>query len=160
MKATVIRLGESEGQASPAEGKWTVAELLEHLVMTYEMALEELAGRKSATPRVGTLKATALRLILLPHIIFHKSIPVRAKAPREIRPTGARSDCSELLELLSTLAEEVVLEARKAHEQRGRKVNHPYFGPIRPLQLIGFLTAHLHHHHRQLQSLSGSRAHR
>lgn len=151
------QLGESEWRTPWAEGKWTVAELCEHLALMYEVALEELGGRGGAALRVSPRMATALRIVLLPHILFHRSIPVSAKAPREIRPTGRAIPREEMLELLADLSTAFLIELRKAHKHDERKLNHPYFGPIRPLQLLQFSTVHVHHHRRQLKTLLEAR---
>ena len=67
------------------EGKWSAAEVTEHLALSYEAALRERTGGGAMAPRVSSRRQTVLRWFLLPHMLFHRTMP-RVSAPREVRP--------------------------------------------------------------------------
>jgi hypothetical protein len=152
--AQLARLDEVRWAAPWASGKWTRAEVAEHLALTYEAVLHELETGVAMRPRVGAGMQRLLRWVLLPHILFHRSIPLRARAPRETRPAEAfsapaRTEATERLRALGERAEARLLAAAA---DGGRPVHHPYFGALPPHRALRFLAAHLEHHTRQLSA--------
>lgn len=128
------------------EGKWTRAQVAEHLVLTYQAVLREVERGEAMAPRVGGAFRTVLRWLLLPHVLFHRSIPVRARAPREARPSPEGLDAAVAGERLPALG--VELEGALGR-RRGAYVTHPYFGRVPALRALRFLTVHIEHHLRQ-----------
>jgi hypothetical protein len=142
----VQRIEAREWERSAGEGKWTAAEIVEHLSLAYEAALRELREGKVMQPRVSAAWQAVLRWFLLPHMLFHRSMP-RSRAPREIRPASAASDPSEAVERMRRLGEETE-EALEAVTRR--PLTHPYFGPLDRVRVIRLMALHIEHHQRQL----------
>ena len=134
-----------------APGAWTPAEIAEHLVLSYETALGELAGGPGIRPRATGWRQRLLRWVLLPHILFHRSFPVRAVAAREIRPTGTHTDRGAVLARMRELAARMERELDAARVS-GAVVTHPYFGGLPATRTLRFLAVHVEHHLRQLSS--------
>lgn len=132
-------------------GKWTPAQVAEHLVLTYEESIRDLTGEAMARARVGPRWQRALRTFLLPHILFHRSFPLRALAPREWRPEGSGIDAATAVAALPDAAERFEAEVARAYEQ-ARALNHPYFGPVDALRGLRLAAVHLEHHRRQVMS--------
>ena len=70
----------------PAPGKWTPAQITDHLVRTYSLLTAEIGGAGGARVVTGPVRRSLLRLLVLPWIMRNERLPRGAKAPREIRP--------------------------------------------------------------------------
>jgi hypothetical protein len=133
-----------------APGHWSPAQIAEHLALTYEAVLRELAGEEPMRPKLSALRRTLLRWVLLPHILFHRSFPVRAPAPREVRPSESGADQEAVAGRLRDLAARFEHAITLARSRAGAGLTHPYFGRIPPLRALRFVTVHLEHHRRQV----------
>lgn len=133
----------------PAPGKWSPAQTAEHLVLAYEAGLRELAGGAGIRPRATGWRQRLLRWVLLPHILFHRSFPLRAVSPREIRPGDAPPERAAVLARMRELAARAERELVAARVS-GARVTHPYFGALPALVTLRFLAVHVEHHLRQL----------
>jgi len=130
-----------------APGKWSPAQVAEHLVLAYEVIGRELDGGEGARIVVTGWRQRVLRWVVLPHVLFHRSFPLRAVSPRETRPHEASADRAAVLERMCTLADRVEhgLAAR-----RDARLTHPYFGPVPALTALRFCAVHVEHHRRQI----------
>ena len=127
-----------------ADGKWSPAEVTEHLALAYVAALAELAGGPALAPRLSPARQTLLRWLLVPHMLFHRSVP-RARAPREIRPAAPVADRATALARLLHLGQE--FEAACALRPQVR-LTHPYFGSVDRATTVRLLALHIEHHQR------------
>lgn len=137
-----------------APGKWTPGQVTEHLSLAYEAVLTQLEGGPPLAPRASGWRMKMLRLLLFPHILFHRSIPVRSSSPREIRPPAAESlqDRAPALDRLRQLGTVVEREMEVARAAGTSSLIHPYFGEIPLNGAIRFFGVHLDHHRRQIES--------
>jgi hypothetical protein len=150
-----LRSVPADGWLRPrAEGKWSPAEVADHLALVYRVMLAELDGAPALPRRAGPAATRVLRWVLLPHILFHRTIPVRVKAPREVRPRRDLRGPDETIRGLQELADRV--EARLAADGDAR-ITHPYFGSLRAATALRFCAAHMEHHRRQIAAPSASR---
>lgn len=136
---------------SDAEGQWSPAEVTEHLALSYVAARRELEGGVAMSPRVSPFRQTLFRWFLLPHMLYHRSMP-RVRAPRETRPGRAhRGGREQQIERLKALADEVegLLRGRRA-----ARLTHPYFGSISAIETLRLMALHLEHHRRHLSRTS------
>jgi hypothetical protein len=132
-------------------GKWSAAQTTEHLSLAYEATLREMRGEGSMRPRVGRLMQLLLRSILLPHMLFHRTFPIRASAPREVRPQRTEADRAAALKRLVALADRFEAAVREIQPDETRRFNHPYFGAISTLKALRLTAVHIEHHRRQLE---------
>jgi len=131
-------------------GKWTRAQIAEHLALAYEAALRELATGEAMRARVPRWRQTLLRWVVLPHILFHRSFPLRAVSPREIRPPESTRSRREQLRRLRDLGERFEREVDAARRKGGGGISHPYFGRVGPVKGMRFMAVHIEHHTRQV----------
>ncbi len=147
--ATAEGLGADAWVRPRAPGKWSPAQTAEHLVLAYEAVLRELAGGGGVRPRVTGWRQRVLRWVLLPHILFHRSFPLRAVSPREIRPPEVHSDRGALLARMRELAARTERELDTARAT-GARATHPYFGALPAVPALRFMAVHVEHHLRQI----------
>jgi hypothetical protein len=143
-------LRETDWLRGRAGGKWSAAETTEHLSLTYEATLQQLRGEGGMRPRTGRWMQLALRIVLLPHILFHRTFPIRAAAPREIRPVRTELDQKVALKRLVVLGREFEAAVQEIRKDEKRRFTHPYFGGIPTLTALRLTAIHTEHHRRQI----------
>jgi len=131
-------------------GKWSPAEITEHLKLVYEESLRELRGGTGIKIRSGWLLQRFLRLAILPRIFKSGKFPKGAKSPREVRPTTVTEDRHKTLAQFSLLAEEFQSELVKRKGLKGTRLSHHVFGHLNALEGLRLVTMHIAHHQRQL----------
>ncbi|HEX7242669.1 MAG TPA: DinB family protein [Longimicrobiaceae bacterium] len=156
-RAALRHFSERAGSLDPAlwtepraEGKWSPAQIAEHLVLGYEALLRELAGEGAMRMPLPLWRSTLLRWVLLPHILYHRTLPLRARSPREMRPSDSPADRGEALRRLAEVTERFERALETAYRAGGGGITHPYFGRVRPVRGLRFLAVHVEHHTRQL----------
>lgn len=152
----VARALDAEAWTRPrAAGAWSPAEITDHLTLAYDALLRELRGEAGIRPKLTRAHRAVLRWVLLPHILFHRTFPIRAKAPREIRPSAGR-ERDEALALLAARGEEFERRAREIASAGPARVTHPYFGSVPLLKGIRFVAVHTDHHRRQVEEVAAA----
>src|SRR5260221_5134706 len=140
-----------------ADGKWSPAQQLEHVGLSYQMVYDALNG-KPPRARLGRLKQFFLRTFLLPKILRTDNFGEGVPAPRESRPVNPEVDRTALEELLRTRAA-TCLEAVLAAD-RGARAQHPYSGPLPLLSMLRLGTSHTRNHPEILPRVGQSRNHK
>jgi hypothetical protein len=148
----VRALGDDAWTRPWSQGKWTPAQITEHLTLGYRAFLREARGEGGMKMKVFGVRRRLLRWFLLPHILFHRAFPLKAVSPREIRPAEGSPDReAALAELLATAAEaEHAIQA--ARGRPGAVLTHPYFGGIELGRGLRFAAVHVEHHTRQVRA--------
>ncbi len=139
------------------EGKWSAAEVVEHLSLTYSgtaRAMQKVldAGAPTATPlklkqRLGIWWVAELG-----------RFPEGRQAPAQVRPKGAPKGASDG-EVLSAALENLIRmdKAIAACEQRfgaeTRLADHPVLGALKASQWRKFHRVHARHHAPQIERL-------
>ena len=143
-----------EGQP---RGKWCVAEVLEHLYLTYtgtikgcERCLQE--GKPLASPI--NLKQRA-RITL---VIGFSYFPKGRKAPERARPKGMSPDevTADIGSKIASMGE-LLAQCEARHGARTRVLDHPILGPLTAGQWRKFHWVHGRHHVKQILKLRTSR---
>ncbi|HEX8903733.1 MAG TPA: DinB family protein [Longimicrobiaceae bacterium] len=132
-------------------GKWTRAQVAEHLALAYEALLRELATGEGMRTRVPPWRQRLLRWVVLPHVLFHRSFPVRVASPREVRPPEPTMPRPQLLRRMRELGERFEQEHDRARRGGGGSLTHPYFGRVGPVKAMRFVAVHIEHHTRQIE---------
>ena len=137
-----------------APGRWTPAEITEHLAMTYRVFIGEVNGGPAMKLKLTPFRRRMLRLLMLPHMLFHRTFPRRAPAPREVRPgEGPFPPRAEALARMRALGEAIEREAERARAAGMKGVSHAYFGTIDLTRGMRLCAVHLEHHTRQVATL-------
>jgi hypothetical protein len=150
------RLPEEAWMRPWAPGKWTPAIITEHLAMAYRTYVQEARGGPGMKLKLTPLRRRVLRMLLLPHMLFHRTFPRGARAPREVRPEGEGLPRPQALAELRVLGDEFEREVDRARRGGLRHVTHPYFGSIDLPRAMRFAAVHIEHHTRQLASVRPS----
>jgi hypothetical protein len=135
------------------EGKWSTAQILEHLMKTYkgtsrgfEKAVE--AGKSLAT------RATPWQHFARMTVVNFGYFPSGRKSPALVVPGEDCKGAETLACLRTELAK--LIEAQKIAEEKfsGTKiVDHPVMGPLTPEEWAKFHYVHAKHHMRQVKAL-------
>jgi uncharacterized damage-inducible protein DinB len=132
-----------------AAGKWTPAQIAEHLRIAYDPLLSEVGGGTGMALRLPWWKRRLVRWRFL-GLILRGGFPKNAPAPREIRPTGHSASPEEAAQRLSENAEQFLDRLGEAARRGPVRLTHPYFGGLSTLQILQLLTSHARHHQSQL----------
>lgn len=130
-----------------AEGKWSPAQITDHLIQTYDVILREVGGGGGMKVRTSFLIRLFLSLTYKPRILRGGWFPARAPAPREIRPSKTPRGQQEGVALFRQRAEEYETAVQSKPEAR---LTHAYFGALAPAEGVLFCARHIEHHARQL----------
>ena len=147
--ATIRAVPLAEWNSAREPGKWTTAEIAEHLRLVYRPAVEELSGGRGFTVRLPPWKQKIARWIALKRILRGR-FPRRAPAPRETRPTSHAATPEDAAVELTNAGAEFLGRLDEAVRTREVRVMHPYFGWLSARQTVVLLTSHARHHRAQL----------
>ena len=137
-----------------ADGKWTPAEITEHLLMTYRVFIGEVNGGPAMRLKLTPFRRRLLKMLMLPHMLYHRTFPRGARAPRELRPDPATlPDQADGVVQMRALGERYAQEAERARAAGWDHVTHPYFGAIDLTRGMCLCAVHLEHHTRQLRAV-------
>ncbi|HEX8393374.1 MAG TPA: DinB family protein [Longimicrobium sp.] len=156
--AAYLRAGEAISDAAwtaPwAPGKWTPAEITEHLAMVYRVFIAEATEGVGMRLKLTPFRRRLLKTFMLPHMLFHRTFPKRAPAPREVRPSAeGLAPRTAALAQLRDLGERFEAEASRARAAGKPGVTHPYFGLMAWDKGVRLGAVHLEHHTRQIASV-------
>lgn len=135
------------------EGKWSVAEILEHLSLTYSgtrIAFERCRKAGKPSIRVATVK-DRLRAFVVTRLGY---LPGGQEALAGTRPKGLAAE-----KVIADMARNIAAmdESIRACEQHFgsdlKLVNHPYLGPFTSEEWRRFHCVHGRHHLRQIRRL-------
>jgi hypothetical protein len=135
-----------------AEGKWSPAEITDHLICAYDVLLREIGGGGGMKVRTRLWMRLLLRLTYKPRILRGGWFPARAPAPREIRPSKTPPGQQDGVALFRQRAKDFDAAVQGRPEAR---LTHAYFGALAPADGVLFCARHIEHH---LNQLSGRRA--
>jgi len=144
-----------EELARHPEGKWSAAQVLEHLYLTYsgtikgcERCLQEgkaLARTATFQDRVKTMLVTGLGYF-----------PSGRKSPDRALPRGMNPE--EILIAIGpmiTAMDEAIARCETKFGKGARLMDHPILGPLTPRQWRKFHLVHGRHHVKQILALRG-----
>ncbi|HYM06222.1 MAG TPA: DinB family protein [Terriglobales bacterium] len=143
------------------EGKWSVAQVLEHLYLTYtgtQKAFERclkagkpLAGIPTLKQRVATTAVTGLGYF-----------PKGRKSPDQVLPRGVLAEkvVAEIGPQIVTM-DKAIADCEARYGSRVRVLDHPVLGPLTARQWRKFHLVHGRHHVKQIleRSRSAARVH-
>ena len=141
-------VGESRWSEPVAPGKWSAAQILEHLLATYDVVLRELAGGSGMRVRTPYWQQLLLRLAVAPRILRGRGFPRGAPAPRELRPGEGVARQHGL-----ALFEERVrqFESAATRASAGQRITHAYFGKASVPTGVLLCARHIEHHTSQFR---------
>ena len=137
--------------ASGPEGKWSPAQVLEHLWLTYKNTSKGLSKCLEKGAPLAT-RATFIHRVKTFVVVRLKYLPAGAKAPERATPRGTpssevlRSFFSEIQQMDSGLT-----ECERKFGTTTKILDHPVLGPLTVNQWRTFHWVHGRHHARQIR---------
>jgi len=135
------------------EGKWSAAEVVEHLLITYSntaAGLRKVLAKGAPQGTSPTLKNRLAQFTLLTVGYF----PGGRKAPAPTVPKGL--DPAQVVRAVSQALPEMdkaITECEKAYGGDVKIADHPVLGPLTATQWRKFHYIHAHHHMKQVEAL-------
>jgi DinB family protein len=135
------------------QGKWSAAEILEHLNLTYLGTIKNLerclARGKPGASRDRS-KSRWSRFVIT-HLGF---FPSGRQAPEKVRPSGTAPEqvISQILTNLTRMSE-VIGRCESTFASGQPIADHPVLGPLTAAEWRGFHLTHGRHHARQISRL-------
>jgi hypothetical protein len=139
-----------------ADGKWTPAQVAEHMRLSYEVFAHQLAGGQGLRVRTSWWQRRMLRWKFLGGILQQGVLPVGARAPREVRPGDGPFDRDATLLALEEAAAEAESRLVKRWSDPSCVMTHHVFGDLRPPEGMRLATVHTRHHARQIAPRAGA----
>jgi uncharacterized damage-inducible protein DinB len=147
-------LPEEKLAASPYPGKWSISQIVTHLVTSEKLSLAYMKKKSLGIDGVKNSGITeTLRLWLL---IISQRIPVKYKAPKVVTEnTPPAMPLTALVEEWSALRNELKQFLERIEDRHVRKVlyKHPLAGRLDVRQAMIFFREHINHHKPQIERL-------
>lgn len=150
----------------PGEGRWSIAECLEHVMRVenriFGVIEKKLEGppepAKPSAVESSAREASALEASALEKdAVIAKMVPDRTnrrEAPEPVRPLGQWPDTAELLaEFQKTRARTAQFVAHTEGDLRSHSIPHPAFGDLDCYQWLLVLGLHGERHARQIEEI-------
>jgi uncharacterized damage-inducible protein DinB len=139
---------------SPAEGKWSLAQVLTHVVTSEQLSVNYMKKKSLA---MESLDCTGwweeAKLVLL---IILQRIPIKYKAPRTVvertPPAMSQAELQKAWEAVRADLKNLLLYM-KPEDARKKVYKHPIAGRLNIQQCMIFLREHLIHHQPQIHRL-------
>src|ERR1700683_2307530 len=141
-------LSEAQAGTSPAEGRWSVLQCVEHVTTVEERFLGFLkAAPKTDTPRVDKEKEAGL-LVRIP------DRTTRINAPEAVLPTGRFTTLAEALEQFHTGSTRSIQFAQdRSGDLYYLASEHARLGPMNGAEFLILIAAHARRHAAQIREV-------
>jgi hypothetical protein len=141
------RVGEVGWLRPRADGKWTPAQETKHVILSYDVLLNQLNGGAPMRVRTKPLRRLLARIIGLGSILYRKRIPVAVNAARELRPEWEAAPASVLVVQLGERAARFeALLADRWYAAPDTRLTHYIFGQLTLDQSVQVMSVHTRHH--------------
>jgi hypothetical protein len=142
--------GLKDGQWHEAPpGRWSIAQILQHLAMGVDTVVQRLEERKDRTDLAR--RATAGQQLLRHLLLGVGKIPPGRKSPAATRPDDEPDPKLAMAQYRMAVARLAALADTVPPEQQARLfVKHPYVGDLNLPEWIRFFYVHNRHHAHQI----------
>ena len=132
----------------PAEGEWSVGEIVHHLALVEERVIKDLEGAIARAPqRVGFFRR------LIPTAIVSSRL-IRVKAPKAVKPLDAPAKDVGIQNLDRARSALKTLCATHGNDRFRQLVfKHPFLGNIDGVATVSFLGYHEQRHYKQIREV-------
>ncbi|HVO64189.1 MAG TPA: DinB family protein [Terriglobales bacterium] len=135
------------------EGKWSIADILEHLALTYsgtKLVFDRCLQSGKTSARIPSIK-DRVRALVVTRLGY---LPSGREAPVGTRPKGTQ--CESIRQEFAyqiSLMEASIAECEGRYGRAAKIVDHPILGPFTASEWRRFHCVHGRHHLRQIQRL-------
>jgi DinB superfamily len=149
--ATATRGMTSEELTNRPEGKWSVAEVLEHLHLTYTGTLKAFNRCLEAGKPLASVPSLKQRVAVV-LVIELGRFPKGQKAPERTLPKGMPAEKVVAdIGLQIAAMDKIIAQCEVLFGARTKVLNHPVLGPLTARQWRKFHWVHGRHHVKQIQ---------
>lgn len=140
-------LSEAQWKFKPAPGRWSVAEVVEHLALIEDILTQSILGNIERAPAPSTdrdpkqVDATVLAKVL--------DRTTKFQAPPAATPTGRWAPADALQHFLDGRMRTVAL-LQSTPDLRQHAIDHPVFGPLDGYEWVLAVAAHSARHTKQI----------
>lgn len=135
------------------EGKWSVADVLEHLSLTYSgtrIVLDRCAQEGTPSARTASWKDRIRTFV----VVTLGYLPAGRKAPAGTVPKGSMgSEVIQNFDQQLAAMDQAIDRCERRFGSGVKLVNHPILGPLTAPQWRKFHLVHARHHAKQINSL-------
>lgn len=145
---SVSGLSETEAQAHPQAGRWSVLECVEHVTSVEERFLGRLekAAREGAPPMDMQKETDLLARV--------KNRAGRAEAPEAVRPVGRFQTLGEAVsQFEAARARTIAFAEEQKANLYSMAESHPRFGNLNGVDMLILMTGHALRHAEQIQEV-------
>jgi ribosomal protein L34E len=149
--ADVTRGITSDELTRHAEGKWTPAEILEHLYLTYTRTVKGFERCFQAGKPLGGV-ATLKQRVSIALVTELGYFPKGRKAPERACPKGMSVEkiVADIGPQIAAM-DKIIAQCEERYGARIKLLDHPVLGPLTARQWRKFHLAHGRHHVKQIQ---------
>jgi Protein of unknown function (DUF1569) len=139
--------------ARSRKGKWSVAEILEHLYLTYTGTIKGFQRCLDAGSPVANAPSLRQRARIA-LVLGAGYLPSGAESPPQARPRGMAAE-KVRVEISSQIAamDDIIGRCELQYGTRAKLLNHPMLGPMSGRQWRKFHWVHGRHHLKQIERL-------
>ena len=148
-----LSLEEAQVHPLPGQGRWCAQQILEHLILTYQLT-QESVSRQLKSGRVPKNRRGALEFVLRMQTIGLGYMPGGVPAMRAVRPENYTPEAGPAIaERFLQAAEEMDVQLVAARKKFGIQAcgEHPFFGVMRVDEWRRYHAVHAQHHNSQLK---------
>ncbi len=132
-----------------AAGKWSPAQLVEHVACALEQSAHVVAGRPSDFPRIPRLFRPLLRGFFFDKVLRNERFPGGLTTNRPLDPAaGPASPAAAKVRLEAALGQ--LVQAAGARNREAGPLTSTVFGRVTLSDYLRFQAIHTRHHSRQL----------
>jgi len=144
-----------EGLTRHAEGKWSVAGILEHLYLSYTGTTKGFQRCLEAGKPLAT-SSTVKQKVMIFYVVNCGRFPSGRKAPKNTQPRGLPLEKIVTDVAVQIMAmDEAITKCEERYGKRTKLVDHPILGPFTAHQWRKFHWVHGRHHVKQILKLRG-----
>jgi hypothetical protein len=148
-EAAVTRVPAAVWATPIAPGKWTPAQIAEHVAIATEVTGRALKG-ESGIPGLPRMVRPLVRSLFLRRVLKTKTFPRNAKGPKVFAPSATPPPAPQIIARLRGAELELEAAANALRAQGLSTIEHPAFGRIPVEEYLELNAIHTRHHLAQL----------
>lgn len=148
-----LTLTEEEFNLSLSEGKWSIGQILYHIILVERITVISL---QKNIKNLSTLEESSTKNVLSSQLLKRALRSDRKfKAPDIAAKVPDKTSLNELTPKWEKIRNDftALLEIFPQEEENKLVYDHPYAGKLNIIQTLDFLVEHLQHHQRQIDNI-------
>jgi len=131
-----------------AEGKWSPAQIAEHLAIVYEYNRKVVTG--TAGKGAPKFLQPLAKWFIVTRTLKAGAFTRKGRAPGIFQPTNTPAAAASLLTRLAAALAGFENDIRSGHPEARHNVAHPFFGTLPTVDYLRLQAIHARHHRSQL----------